>query len=217
MTRIFYRGLMALTLCSPTLLNVAQADAAGDDYSMTDWSQYGLNSQQQSQPLVLQPVLTLAAQDSGNTPQHRPSWQLAAASTSSVSMTPQSSLTEAPATTHEESWLTANKTHQYLGLGAVAAGIITALAPKEVGGLHETAAKASALMALGAVGTGVAYHWDDINSSNGLDDPDNMHALLAGLGALGIAMAASEGPKQGHQGYGILGLTGMMVGIRYVW
>lgn len=118
---------------------------------------------------------------------------------------------------YEDRLFTSNKIHQYLGIGAIAAGLLSALAPKENGGLHENAARASTLLAIGSVGTGFIYHWEDIGTEGGISDPDNMHTLLTGLGALGIALSTATAPGSGHATTGMLGLTAMLIGVKYTW
>jgi len=120
-------------------------------------------------------------------------------------------------TKYEDRMFTANKMHKYLGIGSVAAALLTVITPKEEDGAHEILAKTSALLGLGAVGTGFYYHYEDLNKKGGFNDPDNLHALWAGLGALGIAMAAVTGPDVPHATLGSLGAIGMIIGIKYNW
>ncbi|MFV2058540.1 MAG: hypothetical protein ACC707_18915 [Thiohalomonadales bacterium] len=117
---------------------------------------------------------------------------------------------------YEDHMFTANKIHKYLGIGSIAAALITVLLPKADTGPHKTFAEASALLGVAAVGTGLAYHWDDLDMSAS-GDPDNKHALLAGLGALGFVMATYIGPDVPHASYGALGAVSMLVGIKYNW
>ncbi len=119
---------------------------------------------------------------------------------------------------YQDRLFTRNKMHQYLGLGAIAAGLLSAIAPKENDGLHEDAARLSSLLAAGSVTTGFIYHWDDIGGEGGLlTDPDNIHTLLAGLGALGIVISTATAPGSGHATTGMLGLTAMLIGVKYTW
>ena len=114
---------------------------------------------------------------------------LARADTSNIDM-----VDELSGEKYKDRLFTTNKVHHYLGIGAIAMGLISALAPKDEDGLHEDAARVSTLLAAGAVGTGFVYHWEDIGGEGGLSDPDNMHTLLAGLGALGIAISTATAP-----------------------
>lgn len=118
---------------------------------------------------------------------------------------------------YEDRLFTANTVHKWLGIGSVAAALIAAVSPKEEDGTHEHAAKASAALAVGAVATGLVYHNEDISVEGGFKDPDNLHALWAGLGAVGITMAAATGPDSPHATYGSLGAIGMIIGIKYTW
>ncbi|MGD8639930.1 MAG: hypothetical protein PVG89_04845 [Gammaproteobacteria bacterium] len=118
---------------------------------------------------------------------------------------------------YEDRMFTANKIHKYLGIGSIGAALLAVISPKEEDGAHEAFAKTSAALGLGAVATGLVFHWEDIGIQGGFSDPDNLHALFAGLGALGLAAAASEGPESPHATYGSLGAISMMVGIKYTW
>lgn len=118
---------------------------------------------------------------------------------------------------YEYRMFTASKIHKYLGIGSVAAALLTLISPKEEDGAHEYLAKTSAVLGLGAVVTGFTTHYEDISISGGFKDPDNLHALFAGLGALGITAAAATGPDDPHVAYGIVGLTGMLIGVKLEW
>jgi len=118
---------------------------------------------------------------------------------------------------YEYRMFTASKIHKYLGIGSVAAALLTLISPKEEGGPHEYLAKTSAVLGLGAVVTGFTAHYDDLSWSGGFKDPDNLHALFAGIGALGITAAAATGPDDPHVAYGLVGLTGMLIGVKLQW
>ncbi len=148
----------------------------------------------------------------GPTRPDRNSTFLAQADTSDINM-----VVELSDEKYKDRLFTKNKMHKYLGIGAIAAGLLSALAPKENDGLHEDAARVSTLLAVGSVGTGFIYHWEDIGAEGGLSDPDNMHTLLAGLGALGIAISTATAPDSGHASAGMLGLTAMLIGVKYTW
>lgn len=148
----------------------------------------------------------------GPTRPDRNSTILAQADTSDVNM-----VDELSDEKYKDRLFTTNKMHQYLGIGAIAMGLISALAPKDEDGLHEDAARMSTLLAVGSVGTGFIYHWEDIGGEGGLSDPDNMHTLLAGLGALGIAISTATAPDSSHASTGMLGLTAMLIGVKYTW
>jgi hypothetical protein len=121
-----------------------------------------------------------------------------------------------------ERWFTANKFHQYLGWGAVTAAVVAGLLPKPEGddsdeGAHHTVAQASAFLGGAAVGTGLLFHYKDLSLKKGFSNPDNLHALLATLGAVGLAMAVSEAPNSRHASYGIGGAVLMLGGIKVTW
>ncbi len=117
----------------------------------------------------------------------------------------------------EESWWTGNKFHQYAGLGALALVGMAALSPKEEDGPHEYFATAASALGAAAVTTGLIFHWDDFDLSDGFTDPDNLHVMMAGLGALAMAYAVSEAPDSGHAGIGSLGGIAMGLAIKIEW
>ena len=140
---------------------------------------------------------------------------LAAADDQSTKMI--TSAEETPVSEYEDRMFTSNKVHKYLGIGSIGAALLTLVAPKEEDGAHEYLAITSAVLGLGAVGTGLAYHNEDISMAGGFKDPDNLHALWAGLGAVGIAVAAAQGPDVPHATFGALGTIAMMIGVKYTW
>jgi len=115
------------------------------------------------------------------------------------------------------SLFTANKIHQYLGIGALGLVALAAISPKEEGGAHEYFATGSAFLASTAVTTGLIYHWDDFEFKDGLTDPDNMHMILAGLGTLAMVAAVSQAPDGGHAGLGAAGGIAMGTAIKITW
>jgi len=122
----------------------------------------------------------------------------------------------------ESSWLTSSKVHKYLGIGAVACGLVTGMtAPDSESGsgydLHKNSAYAAVALATGAVVTGLAYHWDDINLEYGSDDPDNIHFVLGTSGALLMLAAVASAPEDGHAGLGMAGLAAMAISIKMTW
>ena len=140
---------------------------------------------------------------------------LAAADEESAKM--MTSVEETSVKEYEDRMFTGNKVHKYLGIGSIGAALLTLVAPKEEDGAHEYLAITSAVLGLGAVGTGLAYHNEDISMAGGFKDPDNLHALWAGLGAVGIAVAAAQGPDVPHATFGALGTIAMMIGVKYTW
>jgi hypothetical protein len=129
--------------------------------------------------------------------------------------------------TEEASWFTANKVHEYLGLGSLLLAGAAIVAPKEGdegnasgdsnSGAHHNLATGAAILGAGAVLTGAVFHFDDLEFSRGLTDPDNQHALLATIGALGFALAVSQAPEDSHAAYGIVGAISMAAAIKITW
>ena len=117
---------------------------------------------------------------------------------------------------YEERLITANKLHKYLGIGSLGAAILTGAMPKEEDGAHEAFGKTAAALGIGAVITGLIFHWEDIDLGNGFGDPDNLHLALTTLGTLGMASAVSEAPA-GHAGPGVGGAISMAIGIKMIW
>lgn len=115
------------------------------------------------------------------------------------------------------SLFTANKIHQYLGIGALGLVALAAISPKEEDGAHEYFATGSALLASAAVTTGLIYHWDDFEFKDGLTDPDNMHMILAALGTLAMIAAVADAPDAGHAGLGAVGGIAMGTAIKITW
>ena len=118
---------------------------------------------------------------------------------------------------YQERFFTANNIHKYLGLGSIAAAGATLLAPKEQGGAHEKLGRTAAGLGVGAVITGLLFHWDDFDLSDGLNDPDNLHIMLTTMGTLGYLGAVSQAPGEGHGALGALGAASMAIGIRMNW
>lgn len=184
-----------LNLSATALLLAASAVHANDSASST----------QLPSPLWLpQDSLWIAATDSelNATP---------ASEASANAITPQ------PEEKFREPWFTGNKVHQYLGIGSITLATLALLAPKEEEGAHESLAKGAAALGGAAVASGLVFHWDDIANGGGLSDPDNQHALLATLGAIGFAMAVSDAPEEEHAAYGASGFMAMAIGIRLTW
>lgn len=117
----------------------------------------------------------------------------------------------------EEPWLSGSKAHQYLGLGALALVALAAVSPKEEDSAHEYFAVSATTLAAAAATTGLIYHWDDFDFSDGFTDPDNLHVLLGALGTLAMVAAVSEAPEAGHAGPGILGGVAMGVAVKITW
>lgn len=157
----------------------------------------------------------------------QPYTPLRLASAGNADMTADGDAAADPESAQGESWFTANKVHEYLGLGSLLLAGAAIVAPKEGdegngssnsnSGAHHNLATGAAVLGAGAVLTGVAFHFDDIKFSRGLRDPDNLHALLATIGALGFAMAVSQAPEDSHAAYGIVGAVSMAAAIKITW
>ena len=124
-----------------------------------------------------------------------------------------------------EPWLTADKAHKYLGIGSLLlAGLTVLTAPDDEEGtgdsddsLHQGLANGALALGVGAVATGLAFHFDDIKLANGLGDPDNLHALLGIIGTTGYAVAVANGGEGGHAAAGIVGALSMAAAIKVEW
>ena len=136
-----------------------------------------------------------------------------------------------PAAEFEPKPITGKKIHQYLGLGTLAlAGLTTLTAPgdtcstcsRPMNGTHAEFARATAVMAIATVISGLIIHWDDFNLEDGWKDPDNQHIVLGVSGAALLAyavnksMSASEGPVS-HAGIAELGALSMLVAVKLTW
>ena len=124
----------------------------------------------------------------------------------------------------------ANKLHQYLGIGSLLFAGMAALTPPDDDedgggggnnntddGFHHNAAVTAAVLGGLAVATGFLFHHDDIGPSYGIGDPDNLHMLLGLAGTLGYAVAVSEAPDEAHAAAGIIGLASMGLAIKLEW
>jgi hypothetical protein len=143
----------------------------------------------------------------------------------------------APASEFEPKLITGKKVHQYLGLGTlVLAGLTTLTAPgdscenncnnvsqsRPVNGTHAELAKATAVMALATVASGLIIHWDDFNVEDGWSDPDNLHVILGVSGAALLAYAVNKSMnvstgQVSHAGMAELGALGMLVAVKLTW
>lgn len=122
-----------------------------------------------------------------------------------------------------ESWFTANKFHQYLGIGSFVLGSVAALLPKpdededDESSAHHQTAIAAAVLGGTAVATGLVFHYKDLNFRKFYKDPDSLHAILATLGTVGFFAALSTAPDDTHATAGIAGLASMAVAIKITW
>lgn len=117
----------------------------------------------------------------------------------------------------KEPLFTQDKAHQYLGIGALGLLALAVVSPKEEDGPHEYFATGSAFLASAAVTSGLIFHWEDFDLSEGFSDPDNLHVLLAGLGTLAMIAAVSQAPEGGHAGLGATGGVLMVSAVKITW
>jgi hypothetical protein len=144
----------------------------------------------------------------------------------------------APAAEFEPPLISGSKVHQYLGISTVAlAGLamVTApgegcehncpapsqMPPRDVNGTHAQFAKASAVMAIATVASGLISHWDDFSLEDGWSDPDNLHVLLGVAGAALMAYAVDKSMNSSvqvsHAGMAEIGALGMLAAIKLTW
>jgi hypothetical protein len=141
-----------------------------------------------------------------------------------------------PAAEFEPKLFTGKKIHEYLGLGTLAlVGLTTLTAPgdgcgtqnctqnsRPVNGTHAEFAKATAVMAIATVVSGLIVHWDDFNFEDGWKDPDNQHVVLGVSGAALLAYAVNKSMnvstgQVSHAGIAELGALAMLVAVKLTW
>ncbi len=163
------------------------------------------------------------------------SFHLAADDTSVLVKKPEPAAPAAKATEFEPDMFSGAKMHQYLGIATVAAAAATFAThfhpcegpacgpqpPRKTHGLHANLGRATALLAIATVATGLLYHWDDFDMADGLSDRDNQHVLLAATGAALMAYAINKSARStvptSHAGLAELGALGMVVAIKLTW
>lgn len=118
---------------------------------------------------------------------------------------------------YKDRWLTANKTHKWLGIGSLALAVASAIVPKEEEGAHHDLAEGALILGGAAAATGLIFHYDDLSGKNFFSNPDNWHAMLTTLGVVGYAIAVDQGGEGGHAGAGIAGMVFMIGGIKMTW
>ena len=121
-----------------------------------------------------------------------------------------------------EPWFTGNKVHQYLGLGSLALGVLTAIVPKPEednydGSLHQGLAYGATYLGGAALASGLVFHYKDLSFKHLLRNPDNLHALLATIATAGFITAVSIAPDEAHATAGIIGVAGMATAIKITW
>lgn len=120
------------------------------------------------------------------------------------------------------SWFTANKWHQYFGLGSLALAGMAAIAPKPSpddaeSGVHHSLAQGAAYLGGAAIASGLVFHYKDLSWHNLTKNPDNWHAVLGTLGVLGYVAANADAPDGNHPTYGIAGAVSMLAAIKITW
>jgi len=141
----------------------------------------------------------------------------------------------APASEYEPPLISGSNIHQYLGLGTIAlAGLSVVTASEGCEGncvaqernrtsTHAQLGKATAVMAVATVVSGLISHWDDFKFEDGFTDPDNLHVLLGMTGAVAMAYAVNKSASTGgtssvsHAALAELGAVAMVVAIKLTW
>lgn len=118
---------------------------------------------------------------------------------------------------YKDRWFTANKTHKWLGIGSLALAVASVIAPKEEDGAHHELAQGAAVLGGLAAATGLVFHYDDLSGKKFFSNPDNWHAILTTLGAVGYAIAVDQGGETGHAEAGVAGMVFMIGGIKMTW
>lgn len=124
--------------------------------------------------------------------------------------------------TFKEPWLTTSKTHQYLGLGSLAFGVLTAMSPKPnpndyKDSLHRKFALGATYLGGAALASGFVFHYKDLSLNKLFRNPDNLHALFATIGTVGFLLAVNAAPEESHATPGIVGLAGMATAVKITW
>jgi hypothetical protein len=143
-----------------------------------------------------------------------------------------------PAAEFEPKLFTRKKVHEYLGLTTLAlVALTTFTAPgdgcsnqnqncsnqaRPVNGTHAELGKATAVMAIATVASGLIAHWDDFNVEDGWTDPDNLHVMLGVTGAALLAYAVNKSMnvssgQVSHAGIAELGALGMLIAVKLEW
>jgi hypothetical protein len=131
--------------------------------------------------------------------------------------------------------ISGSNVHLALGVATIAAALATAMTgpegcennctgpqpPRETNGTHAKLGKATAVLAMATVASGLITHWDDFHLEDGLTDPDNLHVILGVTGAALMAYAVNKSANSttpvSHAGIAELGALGMIVGIKMTW
>ena len=130
--------------------------------------------------------------------------------------------TNAEKNNFNEPWFTGGKAHQYLGIGSLALGALTAIVPKPEhddyeGSLHQQLAYSATFLGGAAVASGLTFHYKDLSLKHFFKNPDNLHALLGTLAFAGYLTAVSMAPEEDHATPGVLGAASMLAAIKITW
>lgn len=140
----------------------------------------------------------------------------------------------APNDEFEPPLFSGGKLHQYLGIATVGAAAATFLShhdacreaacanqPRDTRGPHAQLGRATAVLALATVASGLLTHWDDFSLEDGWQDPDNMHVMLGVSGAALMAYAINKSWRStvavNHSGLAELGAASMVFAIKLTW
>jgi len=137
---------------------------------------------------------------------------------------------KSPVPAFEPKLFSGSNIHEFLGISTVAlAGLTFAthihtngFGSRDVNGTHGSLGKATGIMALATVASGLITHWDDFSLEDGWTDPDNLHVFLAASGAALMAYAIANSATQttgrvDHSGMAELGALGMVAAIKLTW
>lgn len=112
------------------------------------------------------------------------------------------------------------KIHEILGLTSFGLGILTFLTAgdaedreEENAGAHQYLGIAAVATAVAAATSGIMYHWDEIYWADGFSNSSNVHMLLASIGTVAFALAASSAPDNVHSAAGAIGGISMGIAI----
>ena len=151
---------------------------------------------------------------------------------------PASVTSASPTVEFEPPMFSADKLHQYMGLTTIALVGLTALtapdsgceancpppgqqAPRQTNGTHAKLGEAAAAMAAATLTSGLITHWNDFHLEDGFTDPDNLHAMLGGAGALlmmyAVNKSANSSVPTSHAGMAELGGVMMAVAVKLTW
>lgn len=111
--------------------------------------------------------------------------------------------------------------HRFLGLGAIALGILAGgILPDdddETSGTHHNLAVGATALGITAVGSGFLFYSNTIDIDDGISDTYNLHALSGLIGTLGYMASVSSAPGGSHAGKGLAGILCLSAAVVIVW